>query len=164
MLWTLRRDAFAKTKFIFTCDDDVRPGDIWELAAQCQAKGQLATYLDASHMQWSGEHYRLNGCNSEAYETLLGWGSVFERTWIGVLLEYINFFGKTDDVFMREADRIFTMLLRKRHCEIEAQIDHLPGARASDAMYRQPGHMEMREIARDRCRTLLNSLAENTSC
>lgn len=147
--------SMATTKYVFTCDDDVLPGDIRTLLVKCETEGRVATYLDASHVRWAAEHYKLSGCSIDAHETLLGWGSVFERSWVSVLLSYIAFFGKADDVFVREADRIFTLLLQQKHCEIEAEIEHLPGARSADAMYRQPDHKGMGEIARDRCRTLL---------
>lgn len=45
---------------------------------------------------------------------LMGWGSFFKKEWIGVLDKYTDTYGK-DDCYIRESDRIFSILLNKRH-------------------------------------------------
>jgi hypothetical protein len=80
---------------------------------------------------------------------------VFRREWVSVLLSYVAFYGEADHVFMSKADRIFTMLLRQPHNEIEHKVQHLPGATDRDALYRQADHKQLIGLARDKCRTLL---------
>jgi hypothetical protein len=156
--------SLAPTEMVYCQDDDALPGDISVLADRWAGTGRVATYLDAPHARWAHKFYRLDGCMTEAYETLVGWGAVFSRQQASVLLRYSRFYGGIDDLLRREADRIFAMLQQSPHEEIEREIKHLPGAYSSDALYRQPDHREWGDKARAACRVLLNAEAACTKC
>lgn len=148
----------AKTDLVYVQDDDVAPDNLYFLIRRHLDTGRLATYLDPSHLAYSQQHYKLDACKVDSWETLVGWGAVFPAAWASVLLGYLAFFGRADDTFFRKADRIFTMLLCRQHEEIESNVKHLAGATGEDALYRRSDHWQSNGDARDRCRQLLNMI------
>ena len=59
--------------------------------------------------------------------TLVGWGAVFRRDWLSVFDRYVERYG-VDDLLLREADRIFTLLLNRPHHSLPAKIRSGQGA------------------------------------
>jgi hypothetical protein len=149
--------AGASTKHIYVQDDDAAPSDVEELLYQCVNHRRLAVYLDESHTEWSKRHYKLDDCRIGSYETLLGWGGVFEKEWLSVFLRYFMVFPECDEILCREADRIFAMLLCQPHIELKTEIKHMDGACDSDALWRQPQHKDFGRLARVACRRILNT-------
>jgi hypothetical protein len=76
-------------------------------------------------------------------ETLIGFGSIFDRSLIRVLDGW-----ERDELFEREADRVFATL--NRHKMVFPRIELLPQATAPNRMYRDPKHLEYRAAMRRR--------------
>ena len=146
----------AKTDLIITCDDDCLVTDWGTLYHRHLETGRLVSYLDPSHMAYAKTHYVHPHAGGTAYETLLGWGSIFRREWVSVLDRYHAVFGN-DDVFYRKADRLFTILLNQPHELIECDVRHLPGATSEDALYRKKDHWRMNKEAARRAVEVLNA-------
>jgi len=85
-------------------------------------------------------------------DSMVGWGTFFEKSWIKVLDRYIDKYGK-DDVLIREADRIFTYLLPRE--TIEMDVKDFPSATSKDALFRQPDHWDYKDKALERLRKIL---------
>lgn len=102
----------------------------------------------------------VNGMKRERMEfyrgrdSLVGWGAFFERSWIDCLEEYIQIYGK-DAVLYREADRIFTSLLRVGRSTVEASIKDFPSAMAPFALSMQGNHESTKSLALHRCAEII---------
>jgi len=100
----------------------------------------------------------VNGMKKEAafiysgVDSLVGWGTFFEKSWIKVLDKYINRFGE-DHILIRESDRIFTGLLERETIVID--VEDFPSASAKYAMYKQPLHYDYKLKALERLREIL---------
>jgi hypothetical protein len=69
---------------------------------------------------------------------LVGWGAVFHRNMVKVFGRYLSRF-PADDLFLREADRVFTKLNR---CKlIDVPFSHLPHAHAADRLGANGGNL-----------------------
>jgi len=92
----------------------------------------------------------------DAHETLLGWGSMFDRGMVPKLFRlYIDQYGK-DAILHRKADRIFTILHGHNHALIESDFEELPGAmRDGVALCTLPDHEELNHEARRRALGIL---------
>ena len=84
-------------------------------------------------------------------DSIVGWGTFFDKSWIKVLDKYINKYGE-DDVLVREADRIFTSLLPRE--TIVMEIKDFPSATSIDALYNNPEHYAYKSKALHRVREL----------
>jgi len=84
--------------------------------------------------------------------SLMGWGSIFPKSLITSLEKYVKIYGE-DEVYKREADRIFTYLNFPQN-RLVLPIMDLPSAYAPDRMWRQPNHQPFRLLAEDRCKNL----------
>ena len=146
----------VETDLILTCDDDCLVTDWDTLYRRHIETGRLVSYLDPSHMAYAKTHYVHPHNNGTAYETLLGWGSIFRREWVSVLDKYADHFGQ-DEVFYRKADRLFTILLNQPHELIECDVRHLPGATSEDALYKKKDHWRLNKEAARRAVEVLNA-------
>lgn len=70
--------------------------------------------------------------------TLIGWGSVFDRSLTRVFRKYLQRWPE-DDLFLRECDRIFTGLNTIR--TIDIPFEHLPHAHGLDRMGAERRHL-----------------------
>jgi hypothetical protein len=78
--------------------------------------------------------------------TLVGWGSIFDRTAADVFERYLKRW-PMDDLFLRECDRVFTGLNRCRNIDVPFQ--HLPHAHGTDRMGSERRHLkDLAEIRR----------------
>lgn len=82
-------------------------------------------------------------------ESLVGWGAFLQKSWIGVIDEYIKLYGE-DQVLYETADRIFTTLLEKPRKTIPVKVHDFPSAMAPHAMSLQSGYMSNINTARTR--------------
>lgn len=74
--------------------------------------------------------------------SLVGFGAIFDRSLVDVLDGW-----ERDELFLRECDRVFTGLNRRK--TVYPSIRMLPQATAENRMYREPGHNSARaEIER----------------
>ena len=81
---------------------------------------------------------------------LMGWGSMFSKYMIGVLDKYIQIYGK-DECLIREADRIFTLLLNQHHNFVAGGVTHLKGKDDENALCQQSDHITSKNLAIERC-------------
>ncbi len=79
--------------------------------------------------------------------TLIGWGSVFDRSLVAAFDKYFEHY-PMDDLFLREADRVFTGLNRCRN--IDVPIRHLGYAYAMNRMGQQTNHLASLAAIRQR--------------
>lgn len=86
-------------------------------------------------------------------DTLLGWGAFFERSWIACLQMYVDKYGR-DAVFHREADRIFTSLLRVPRVTMIADVKDFPSAMAGHSLSLQRDHETSKALALYRAQLL----------
>lgn len=76
--------------------------------------------------------------------TLLGWGSVFDKSLTGVFAKYLRRW-PMDELFLRECDRVFTGL--NRTWNITLPFEHLPQAFTDDRMGQEKRHLsDLQEI------------------
>jgi len=138
---------------ILTQDDDVLPYNLDALwAAWCENPEVIAASMPKGHRRLHKQAYTWSSCQ----EVLLGWGSIFDRRWICSTFAPYKARYDLDEILLRKADRLFSILLERRHRIIQAQFDELPGARSSGiALYSRPDHARLSREARRRALDLL---------
>lgn len=124
----------AKNDIIYTQDDDCIVENIEEIYTTFDGK-HLSNGIKPGAMRHYGSQK-----GSEPYSTVMGWGSFFKKEWFSVLNKYIERYGE-DYLFYREADRIFSVLLCRRHNTIPVRIRDFPSATSPAALYHQSEHI-----------------------
>jgi hypothetical protein len=154
----------ASNKTVITQDDDVH--DInWKYLIHCYQSQpeRLHCFLDESHIKWGKQHYNhvIDHVNSEhtttLYETLLGWGSIFDPVSMLWALDLYESVRGRDRLFYQKADRIATILSSayRSHGEphqIQTQIQHMEGATRRDALYKHQDHWKLNQRAAEACK------------
>ena len=142
--------AHAKHRTIYVQDDDCIVENVAELIDAFLADPcRIAHALKPTHFL---AHQRPVFGNAQ--ESLVGWGAVFDRKCLDVFDLYIERYG-ADELFLRECDRIFTILQNRAHQFLKARITELPGADGPLALSVQPEHERRRAEARGRAIALL---------
>lgn len=128
----------AKHDVIYTQDDDWIVRNIDGIHAAYRADPERIVH--GLHEV----HYRINHGNTygSAQMSLVGWGAFFRRDWLNVFDAYIAEHGQ-DDVLFREADRLFSLLLDRRHTSLLAELEELPEANGDCALWRQKEHQTL---------------------
>lgn len=134
----------AKNDIIYTQDDDCIVHNIQGIYDKFMEDPTKIAYSGIEGYENKIETY------GEQQLALLGWGSMFHKSWISVLDRYIEFYGK-DDCLFREADRIFTLLQNKHHNFVPGGITHLKGKDDLDALCQQSDHITSKKLAIERC-------------
>jgi hypothetical protein len=136
----------ARNPIIYFQDDDCIIGNLQKLYDEfCNYHGQVfVNGMKAERMQF------YNGPDS-----MCGWGAFLYKDWVWVLDLYIQKYG-IDYVLMREADRIFTMLMRVPRRTIVADVKDFPSAMSPDALSLQLNHEDYKRIAIERSRKVLD--------
>jgi hypothetical protein len=142
----------CQNNLILTQDDDQLPRN-WPAIYQAALDNpdRLVSSMRAGHIaeqaKWTW---------GQAQEVLLGWGSAFDRRWIEPAFRpYLERWG-IDNLLMRKADRIFTSLLNRPHCIMEADVEQLWGDSLGGlALYSRPDHWRLTRDARERIGILL---------
>lgn len=143
----LQHDAIA------TCDDDNLVHNWPEIADSFrQNRDRITACLRApghleldKKMRWGAAH-----------EVLLGWGAMFDRRRIADTLGRYRMTYGIDEVLLRKADRIFSIMLGTGHEVLSAKFTELPGATdVNIALYARPDHNSLTEIARRRALDLI---------
>ncbi|NCD71700.1 glycosyltransferase [Mucilaginibacter agri] len=112
--------AEAKNNVVYFQDDDAIINNIQELyEAFLQDSSRIAYGLSSRHF-----------AVKEIYDypstqiSFLGWGAFIQKAWINVLDDYLKE-NPTDFIFLREADKFFTLLLGKHNNAILGDIELL---------------------------------------
>ena len=87
--------------------------------------------------------------------TLIGWGSVFDKSLTAVFHRYLAKF-PYDELFLRECDRVFTGLNKVK--TIEVPLRHLEHAHGADRMGREKRHLSDLETIRRRVKTIRGAI------
>lgn len=130
----------AKNDIIYTQDDDCIVNNIRSLIDKWDGK-RIVNLLKPSHMSLYGNH------------TMFGWGTLFDRRWVGCLDKYKDKWGE-DYVFKRETDRIFSILNTSGFVTYPGDIDDFPSANDHYALYKQPDHESTKWIAIERAESV----------
>ena len=138
----------ARTPLIYTQDDDCLVDNIAELIAAFDGEHLVSAMKPDAIARYEEQRRR------RAQVTLLGWGSVFRREWISVLDRYISRYG-VDELLLREADRVFTLLLDRPHHVVPAKIHEFTCARDPRALSMQKSHWEHYRVAVARTTAIL---------
>lgn len=134
-----KQELFEKVKYphIYYSDDDcIAPIDLLLPAAE---PGVITCAMKAGHLQ----------AYASRRIALLGWGSIFPKSAIGVLDHYRAEFGE-DEVYRRETERIMTWF-NFPQVRLDLPIIDLPSATAPDRLSCQPDHFGFIPIVEERC-------------
>lgn len=97
----------AKNDIIYVQDDDVIVNNIPEL---------FNTYINLKNQNNEQVVNNITKSGAKRYnnynQTLMGWGSLYPKSSIGVLNNYILYYG-IDELFLRDISRIYTGLINK---------------------------------------------------
>ncbi len=137
---------YAETDWIITQDDDWQCDNWPEILADAEMhQDQITVAMDAGHIKYQETHRSWPEYN--IWEVLLGWGSAFRRDLVAPTFKpYISRYGE-DELLCRKADRLFTLLLRRRHNVMLSKGENLAGAMGPDALYRQKDHYDLNQEA-----------------
>ena len=135
----------AKNSIIYTQDDDC-----------------IVQNLQAIYDKFCEDPHRISHGGTEGYlkvipdniyghtqMCLAGWGNFFRKEWIPVLKKYTKKYGK-DKCFYRETDRLFSLLLNRKHNVLNGNIKHLKGKDDKDALCKQDDHIKYKKLAIER--------------
>lgn len=145
----------AKHSIIYTQDDDCLVHNISELYESFLANPDRITHgLEPLHLLENASNFY-----GRAQMALVGWGAFFHKNWVDVLQIYKTQFGK-DEILIRKADRIFSILLNRRHQSVLANITNLGGASGPEALSVLDDHLELSEKAVNRALSLLKFVSD----
>lgn len=141
----------ATCDVVITQDDDCVVPNWDELRARFEVSGRITCNLTPSHFRMAHKQYLIRDANNvvAAYESLLGFGSIWNRNCIRHL---VSFAIKCPDhwaLVRRKADRLFCMSQLDHIDWISVDVKHMPGAIGRDALYRQKDHWATNEQARE---------------
>lgn len=114
--------AEARNQIIYVQDDDAVNHDISGLYAEFLADPhRVAHALLPSHFEQATRQ-----TYGSAQNALLGWGAFFRRDWISVFNQ-LSASALDDPLLPREADKIFTIMLDRRHNSLLGHVSLLNG-------------------------------------
>jgi hypothetical protein len=135
--------AEARNRIIYVQDDDAVNHDIGGLYSQFLADPPRITHaLSPTHYE-----HRRRQIYATAHNALLGWGAFFRREWISVFNDLpASMF--QDPLILREADKLFSMLLAREHNTVLGDISQLSGHSKADlALWRDPLNRQLASSA-----------------
>jgi hypothetical protein len=144
----------ATNETVFFQDDDCVVHNIDEIYETYLANpNQIAFGLAPTHYPlWQQGQFTY----PNAQLAMLGWGAFVRQEWCEEkTFEPYIMAHDCNPMFYREADRIFSILLKRRHNPILADVEHLPGFDSPDAMYVNPEHFKSRDVAVRHCLELI---------
>lgn len=140
----------ADNEIIYTQDDDCIIHNIGEIYEKfCQDPTRIAHGGTAPY-----EEVIKDNIYGDTQMAMAGWGSFFKKSWIPVLDNYTNKYGK-DYCFYRETDRIFSMLLNRHHNFVLGEIEPLRGERDENALSSQEDHLIYKRMSIERSLKLI---------
>ena len=148
----------AHHPIVFTQDDDCIVHNVPELYEAFLASPDRITHgLKHPHLFANAEN-----CFGKSQMSLVGWGAFFQKDWLSVLDFYKEKYG-VDELLIRKADRIFSLLLNRRHQSMLAEVTDLEGASGEEALSVLGDHMILSDQAVTRALSLLQSMYNLTS-
>ncbi|WP_298868601.1 glycosyltransferase [uncultured Gimesia sp.] len=145
----------AKHSTVYTQDDDCLVHNIPELYESFLASpDRIAHGLKHPHL-----FENANNCFGKSQMALVGWGAFFQKEWVNKLEAYKAEFGE-DELLIRKADRIFSLLLNRRHQSQLANVTDLEGASGAEALSVLDDHLEMSDRAVRRALSILQNGSE----
>ncbi|MEP6925660.1 MAG: glycosyltransferase [Pyrinomonadaceae bacterium] len=141
----------ARNNVIYVQDDDAIIKNVPELYHSFLADNSRITHaLSPQHFaQRDRTHY------ADSHLALLGWGAFFQKEWLRVLDDYLAIDGDSQ-LFRREADKFFSLLLAQSHNTLRADMQLLDyHATPGIALYLQEEHQLMVALAVRRSLALL---------
>lgn len=111
--------AKVKTDYIYTQDDDCIITDIPDLIGLYEP-GKIITNMKTGHLNTYSEA-------TGGKVALVGWGCIFHKDALKNLKKYTDKFPE-DDLYRREADRVFTWVNEKRLVIADGHIKDFPSA------------------------------------
>lgn len=140
----------AKHDVIYTQDDDCLVHNMGELFETFELNPTcIAHNLKLGHLMRNMENIF-----DQAQVALVGWGAFFKREWCNVFENYVTSFGE-DELLHRKADRIFSLLLNRRHRSLPAAVEDLPGASGTESLSVKDDHLELTRQAISRALRIL---------
>ncbi len=135
--------ALARNSVIYVQDDDALNHDVAGLyRVFLSDPTRIAHALTPQH--WRRRERHIYG---ESHMAFLGWGAFLRQEWLAVL-EQLPPTIFEDSLFLREADKFFTMLLARRHNTVLGNVTHLEGhSEPGVALWREPIHRHMKGLA-----------------
>jgi hypothetical protein len=135
--------AQAAHPLIYVQDDDVLVHDIPALLQNFLADPTRIHFnLSAWHYPRRGRSY-YHDCHS----ALIGWGAIFRKEWLAVL-ELVPARTRSSRLFLREADKYFTLLQRRHHAPHAGKLTQLDGHSTPGlALWCSPEHGPMTALA-----------------
>lgn len=129
--------AEARHETIYVQDDDVLVHNVPAIYREFLADPSRITFaLDEPHFRMR-DRYRYPAST----KALVGFGAFFKKEWIQVLAPCKAAYG-TDPLFLREADKLFTMLLGRHHNPQPGQLQFLADRDTRGiALYRDDRHV-----------------------
>lgn len=135
--------AQARNEVIYTQDDDALVLNIEELRRTFLADPErIACALQGP--LWGRRASYIHG---DCHVAFLGWGAFLRRSWLSEFFR-LPADVRNSDLFRREADKYFTVLLHRRHNVVHGDIKGMPGAADPDvALWLQPRHADYIALA-----------------
>lgn len=139
----------AKNAIVYVQDDDWLVDNVEALYRSFLADDSTLTHGLSEYHRRKRNRYRYPGHDL----ALLGWGAVFYRDWVSVLeTEGIGAPNGSEDagdpLFLREADKYFSLLLERPHRTLPARLRRLEDEGAVDiALHREGRHETLKALA-----------------
>lgn len=133
----------ARNEHVYVQDDDVVVEDVPRLyEAFLRDPSRMAHALSPYHFERrERKHY------GDCHMALVGWGAFLARSWVDVLDRVPEPRRKTD-LFRREADKYFSILLERHHQTLLGRLRHLDGhSKQGQALWLEGDHPLMVALA-----------------
>jgi glycosyltransferase involved in cell wall biosynthesis len=133
----------AKNELIYVQDDDALVNNVTTLYHAFLHDGKGITHaLQQDHLKILNDY-----CHFYGQGALLGWGAFFKKSWLKNLERFVKDFSE-DHLLRREADQIFSILLRAKHTTLPASIQMLDdNSTKGIALYLEPEHNVYKALA-----------------
>ncbi len=143
---------------IYTQDDDCIPRAIPELWRMYQSDPSCIAHGLKEDLYNERQQY----IHGTAQMSFMAWGGFYQKKWLSVFDLYTNVYGK-DALLCSKADRIFSILLHRKHNTMLMPIETLPGSRGPEAIWTQPEFYSESEESEKRALSLIGISQEQTS-
>jgi len=148
----------AKHAYIYTQDDDYLVLDIPKLVQTFQNDSSCIAHGMPENQYTRKSQY----IHKETQMAFVGWGGIFQKEWLSVFDAYKEKYG-TDDMLQSKADRIFSILLHRKHNTIIMPLETLSPSVGPEALWIQPHFYTEAEQAEDRALDLLGIQRQKSS-